>query len=262
MKKFLNLFTTLFLLFALVMPLSALPPYQYHSPLLGQWFDTVATRNYLPQVMRRPMYPATLAAFDITAVSARSLTSNNLLSLSATTSGSNRLLVVAIANTDGASFQVSAITFNGTAMTSAGGQALQGGKRVAMFYQLAPTSGTFDVAVTMQNIVTDLVVIAYSLQGALQVAPTARFGSASGTSTTPSRPVTSASLEIVIDTVTWAQSVTGTPNAGQTLISSAATSALQARGSRKPGEATAAMDWTLGSSTDWAMVVIPIAPAV
>jgi hypothetical protein len=112
-------------------------------------------------------------------------------SLSHTCSGANRFLVVGV-RTYGGDY-VSGVTYNGVAMTSVG--VLTGGNlgtdRLRTYYLIAPASGTNNVVVSFSpDGRAD--VVALSLTGALQSSQPDASGSATGSSATATRSITTA----------------------------------------------------------------------
>lgn len=95
-------------------------------------------------------------------------TTGTSLTVSHTTSGSNRILIVGVQTGTGGSSLVTGITYNGTAMTNIDSSIGNGVQRwLETWYLIAPTSGTHDIVVSTSGSVF-IQVVATSYTGALQ----------------------------------------------------------------------------------------------
>ena len=88
-----------------------------------------------------------------------------------TVSGSNTILWALVHNESSAgSPEITAITFNGVALTSAIGYTMANGQRLELFFLIAPASGTHSLSITRADGVNNLNAIAISYTGAKQSA--------------------------------------------------------------------------------------------
>ena len=178
-----------------------------------------------------------------------------------TTSGANRALIVGVSFWNGSTQSISGVTYAGTAMTNVGGATDLSNDRAQQWALSNPTTGANNVVVSFSAAV-DAVCGAVSFTGAHQTTAslTGTQATATGTSTAPSVNVTSATGEIVIDTLAqFAQ--TDTVGAGQTQRWNATFGSEDGAGSTEAGAATVTMSWTLGASADWALVGVGVKPA-
>ena len=186
------------------------------------------------------------------------------ISLTVTAAGTNRLLVVGVSfNTAGnAGSAVTGIKWGTQSFTAANSFVNDPGNgfRVEIWYLVAPNTGTNNVGVTINkagNSAMGVAVGAIDFTGADQTSPIRGFASNAGASTTPSVTVTSATSEIVLDTVANAGSVTGTVPVAQTsrwnLASTGSPAGHNVRGigTTKAGAASVTMTETLSASTAW-----------
>lgn len=181
--------------------------------------------------------------------------------LSHTTSGDNRMLIVGFASAVDAI--ASSVTYGGTALTFLKAQnngADSTNVRVELWGLVNPPLGTNDIVITVPN-AYPLSIGATSWTGVDQTTPLGTAVSAAATSTVPSISVTSATGETVVDIV-GATNTTATVGAGQTqLWNLTKGSGRDSAGSSEPGAASVNMTWTLGASTRWAMIAVPLKPA-
>jgi hypothetical protein len=193
--------------------------------------------------------------------------------------GTSRVLIVGVSsytNPLGVYPAVSGVTYNGVALTRLNDPVLQparssdlsNGVEMFILKEPLPAAGTYTVAVTLNAGVEYAVGGSASFNGVNQTTPNRTFQSASGTSTTPTLAVTSATNEMVIDTVsTQFGGGTLVVGAGQTerwngLPCFGGVSSVGA-GSTEPGAATTTMSWTQSNSVPWAIgavSLIPLAP--
>lgn len=186
------------------------------------------------------------ATFDAVGPSSAGATSHNSTSLSwnHTCSGSNRLLVVGVSLSDGSDpgKTITGVTYSGVALTSTAAIHSGGGTAgyVQMWYLVAPGTGTNPVVVTLSafGASTDLLGGSVSFDGVDQSTPVQNFNSATGSGTSASLVITSATGDMVVDVeangsnipvstkiVRWSEHVTngaGAGNAGQSSAAGAA----------------------------------------
>ena len=180
--------------------------------------------------------------------------------------GTNRILVVGNSFRDG-NVSASTVTYGGTALILGTAQNSGGNQnRTEMWYLFAPTVGTANVVISMS---ASKAVTAASLSyvGVKQTVGT--FASATAQSTTASVSVSSATGDLVIDTVTAngdANSLTAVaPQTSAWNVFSGSGDAGNARGAggTQAGAATTTVSWTLGASKPWSVVAmtLPAAPS-
>lgn len=180
-----------------------------------------------------------------------------------TTSGTLRLMLVGV-SLDNESYEtVSSITYNGAALSFVDSVAQSNDARVEIWRLIAPSIGTHDVVVTFsENLAYGSVAGAMTFTNVHQTTPLGTFASANGTSTAATVDVTSATGELVFDTIVCETCISLTVGGGQTEhwnLSQAGSYAMGA-GSTEPGAATVTMSWTLGTVDYWAIGAVPIKP--
>lgn len=190
--------------------------------------------------------------------------SGSSFSWSHTCSGSNRVLLLGIGWYDTAD-TVSSITYNSVAMTLVPSSTATNGQYTAALYYLTdPTTGSNTISVTFTGSVFDFGGVALSVTGADQSTPLGTANTASGTSTTPSVTITSASGELVLDTLIIAHSGTLTVGGSQTQRWNAITGGgfIKGGASTEDGAASVTMSWSNSTSQDWAITGVPIKPVI
>lgn len=106
-------------------------------------------------------------AYDSSAKSSGSSVSS--LTYSHTTSGTNRILFVSVAYSDGGSRNISSVTYNGVGMTSIYEYTNSGGSGgLGLFYLIAPATGAHNVVITMSSSTLNLYGESSSYTGANQ----------------------------------------------------------------------------------------------
>ena len=184
------------------------------------------------------------------------------ITVSHTTSGTNRLMLVGISGrASSGPAVVSGVTYNGVALSLVGSKTAY--SLVTTIYKLvAPDTGTHDVVVSFSTAPDKGGVVGVvTFTGVSQTTPLGTFASASGSSTAPSVNVSSATGELVLDTlVDEDATVTMTAGAGQTERWNAQFTYMGGAGSTKAGDTTVTMSWTLSGSANWAIGAVPIKP--
>ena len=170
-------------------------------------------------------------------------------------SGSDRLLLVGVVIPD-TSQPVPSVTYGGVPLT-----AVLISVDTSFWYLLNPPTGTANVVVTWTN-------SGYGAAGSTswtnvsQITPFGTGVAATGTSTTPSVTVTSATGEFVVDTV----HIVGTNVATKDVTQTENWNVLGARrsaSSRETGAASVAMDWSLAApAVAWRIIAIPVKAVV
>lgn len=169
--------------------------------------------------------------------------------------------------------RVSGVTYNGTPMTRLDDLltlSSDGTNAVEMFVlkEPLPVAGTYTVQVTLNPGVNYVVGGSVSFNGVNQTTPTRVFTRNSGTSTTPTVTVASATGDVVLDTVsTTFSGAILTANASQTerwngkVASCFGGLNSIGAGSTKAGATSTTMSWTQsGGSQPWAIGAVSIVP--
>ena len=184
--------------------------------------------------------------------------------ISHTTTGTYRLMLVGISHNPNNNEIVSSVTYNGTALTLVGTATWSNDARAEIWQLVAPDTGTHDVVITFsENMSAGAVAGVMTFTEVNQTTPLGTFASANGLSAGPATVnVSSATNELVFDTVACETCTSLTVGGGQTEywnLSQNDTHVMGA-GSTEPGAATVTMSWTLGSSDYWAIGAVPIKP--
>jgi len=180
--------------------------------------------------------------------------------------GANRILIVGVSIRNSSSQTVTGVTYAGTPLTNIGVKANSTVVRIEMWRLVNPPSGTANVVVTL-SAAAKAVCGATSWTGVNQTTPLGTFVSATGSTNTPTVNATSATNEVVHDTVAAQGTVTATVGAGQTQRWNAVTSGgltssnVRGAGSSEPGAATVTMSYSLSASASWAIGAVPLKPA-
>ena len=181
--------------------------------------------------------------------------------LSHTTSGADRVLVVGVIIHAGAGITITSVTYNGVAMTVIPSSTITGTYAVSLYGLIAPASGANTVSISISGN-AEIGFGAMSLTGADQTTPFGTANTATGTSTTPSVTVSSASGEIVVDTGQIFHSGTFSVGAGQTSRWSSFSTGgwVKHFGSTEPGDTSVTMSWSNTTSQGWALSAVPVKP--
>jgi hypothetical protein len=198
-------------------------------------------------------------AFD--AVASGQANGTGPFTFSHTTSGANRLLVVGILIHAGGGLTVTAVTYNGVAMTVIPSSEVIGTYAVSMYSLIAPASGTNTVSISVSSN-AEIGFGSVSFTGADQTTPFGTANTATGTSTTPSVTVSSATDEIVMDTGILFHSGTLSVGANQTSRWSSISTGgwVKHFGSTEPGDTSVTMSWSNTTSQGWAIAAVPVKP--
>jgi hypothetical protein len=179
-----------------------------------------------------------------------------------TATGGNRLLVATV-QIRGAT-AVSAVTYNGVALTLLTRNTGSTVVRTEIWYLVAPATGTHNVVLTMPSAeIFDIVASSWT-----NVDPVTPFGTPAGatsTSTAPSVVVTGGAANgAIVDSLAFQASATNTstPGAGQTSIGTnvtgLTTANVAAASSREAGASSVTMSYTLSVSRVWAITAVPV----
>jgi hypothetical protein len=196
--------------------------------------------------------------------------------ISHTTSGTNRLMLVAISIDNDQMETVSSVTYNGTGLTLVGAVAQDDDARVEIWRMIAPPTGTYNVVVNFANgespgsgLRRGAIIGVMTFTNVDQTTPLGTFASnKSSSGTSGSVSVSSATNELVLGVVSYendddTQGVT--PAGGQTerwnnkvTEGSITTSGA---GSTKAGASSVTISYTFPYSNHWAMGGVSIKPA-
>jgi len=204
-------------------------------------------------------------AIDGTASTGQTTTSS--LTISHTTSGTDRLMLVgvSIADDTGGAPAVSSVTYNGAGLSLIGSRATSDGfGRVGIWGLLAPATGTHDVVVTFASAPDSATAGVLTFTGVDQATPLGAFASGDGDSASGSVTGASAAGELVFGAIVVESSSNFNliPEAGQAeqwdLFQ-----APKANGgaSTEAGAASVDMLWSWASPDKWAIGVISIRPS-
>lgn len=211
---------------------------------MKRWLRTLA----VALLLLRPGYGWAALAFDAT--STANTASATSVTFAHTTTGSDRVLIVGASWRDGFPLAVcTGITYNGVAMTALGDHK-SGTLGICMYALVAPATGANNVVITMDNAPNRLVGGAVSFTGANQSTPTGTYAEADGASTVPSVDVSSATGEIVVDTLAFGDA-SATVGSGQTQRWQVndADDFYTGAGSTEAGATTVTMSWSTGFGT-------------
>jgi hypothetical protein len=190
-------------------------------------------------------------------------TATSGLTISHTTSGSDRLMLVGISiNAEAGAPTVSSVTYNGVALSNVGSQASSDSKmRMAIWRLVGPATGTHNVVITLSAVPDGATAGVMTFTGADATTPLGTFASAQGESGTATVTVSSAAGELVFDTVAQEGSSNYdlVPGAGQTERWDLFESNANGGGSTESGAASVTMSWTF-TSEKWATGAVPVKP--
>ena len=158
---------------------------------------------------------------------------------------------------------ITGVTFNGVSMASISSVNRNESTITNFMFGLAgPTTGNVVVSGDT-SLAAEVIVSIYT--GVAQTSSTGTKAAATGTGTTPTVDVTSATDELVVDSVGWNAGGDGTAGAGQTKRAEPVAgdgASMDIASSDEAGGATVTMSWTVNAGGGWAIVGIPLKPAV
>jgi hypothetical protein len=206
-------------------------------------------------------------------------TQRTSLTISHTTnaSWSDRLMLVGVTLNNSQSETVSGITYNGDPLAPVDSVANGTDIRVEIWSLVAPDTGAHNVVITFSaNLRYGAKAGVMTFSGVNQGTPLGTFASASGNSTTATVNVSSATNELVFDTVgcqgndgptvcTGFWEGGGQSSRWELIDNDAGTATEQedGAGSTKAGATSVTMSWDFyGSAGPWAIGAVPIRPAV
>lgn len=186
-------------------------------------------------------------------------------SVSVTTTGTDRCLLVGVAlSPGGGGNSVSAMTYNGVALTKIGATSNGTTARAEWWFLIAPATGTHTLAVTLTG-ARPCTVTAYGLTGVDQtmVAADCGYTNAMGTSATPSVTVTGgATGQQAFDMVAVNSPAIEAAGTGQIQLAGQSAAVTQdGFGSIEAGAASVTMSWQLDGSRIWSASAVRVRPA-
>lgn len=198
-------------------------------------------------------------AVDVTSTLDTNASSNP--SWSHTCTGSDLLLVVLIPRYRTGGSTITAVSYNGVALTQAAASANDGqDDQVDIWYLKNPATGAHTVALTCSGITGRIG--ATSFTGVDQTTPVGTGVTNTGNSTTPTVDASSTTGEVVVGAMASDASVAGLPSggAGQTPVDWASTADFEATASsHEAGSTTTTHSYTI-NSREWAIAALPIKP--
>ncbi|MBI9087201.1 MAG: DUF2341 domain-containing protein, partial [Desulfobacterales bacterium] len=190
-----------------------------------------------------------------TATSAQTTNATSLTWSHTVASGTNRVLFVELA-IDGLGAPASSVTYGGVALTQVGRTA--GNHAVEIWRLVNPAVGTANVLVNF-SASTAATGGATTYNGVDQTTPTGTYVGNTGTGTTASVVVSSATNDLVIDAENWDNSPAGyTVGAGQTQQWTQTSVAQRGVSTTEAGAASVTMSSTVSSSAQWEVGAVSI----
>ncbi len=190
-----------------------------------------------------------------TATSAQTASGNSLSWSHTVASGSDRVLYVTLA-IDGVGAGVNSVTYGGVNLTQVGRTA--GNHAVEIWRLVNPSEGTANVVVSL-GATTAIKGGAVTYNGVDQATPNGTYTSATGTGTTATLNVSSATGKLVLDITNWDNNPTGyTIGANQSSAWSLTNTAHRGVATTEAGAATVTMSSTVSASKQWEMGAISI----
>ena len=195
-------------------------------------------------------------------------TGSNTASFSHTIGGgSDRILLYSFASETAGTGDVTNVTYNGVALTYSTYTATASESRVEFWYMLEaalPAAGTYTVTATIAGTGTSFVHGASSWEGVHQTTPFGTIVTNTGSTSTPTVTVNSATDEFVHDFVAVKDASSLTVNASQDQrwnLLAAGTADVHGGGSSEAGDTNVVMSWSSPGAVDWAIIGVPIKPA-
>ena len=197
---------------------------------------------------------------NIDAASSGSTPDQGSVTVSHTTSGANRLMLVGISmEPEGDS--VTSVTYNGVLLSRVGVEENPGGKaRVEIWQLVAPQTGTHDVVVNLSGTSHMGVVVGVQTYSDVnQTDPTYGFGSSSGNSTAAAASVTGSLLDdLVFGVVQSHKGASITPGTGQSEIWDIADNNANGAGTIQKSDGSPLItDWTVNNE-QWSAAAITV----
>jgi MYXO-CTERM domain-containing protein len=160
---------------------------------------------------------------------------------------------------------VSAVTFGGAPLALLVSASAGGYCRSELWGLVAPAPGTASILVTLSAGNSDSIAAAVSYAGVDGRSAVATSAATHGTRGSVSLSLTSASNEVVVDSVCGGanSAPTSSPGPGQTQRWNRTSGSLMLAGSDRPGAASVAMTWTLSvpAALGWSIAAVALRPA-
>ena len=193
-------------------------------------------------------------------------TTGSGLTVSHTSSGDDRLMLVSVSMANPGSRTVSDISYNGTMLTFVGAHANGSNEaRVEVWALVAPDLGAHDVVVTLSGANSAGTVVGVtSFTGVDQTTPLGTFASAGGDSSNPGVNVSSGEDELVYAAITIesGSNYNLSPGSGQSELWDLHRIDANSGASVEDGAASVNMSWSFGDNNQWAVGAISIRPTV
>lgn len=190
------------------------------------------------------------------------------ITISHTTSGSNRLMLVCIGYVNDDFQTVTSVTYNGTALASQVQINEFDDGYVEIFSLIEPDTGTHDVVVTLSSalITSDgLIVGVVTLTDAHQSTPITATAANNETTEGQVNPalvtISSATAELVIGICVVEDEGNIAADSGQTSLFERTTGHSTLDGSAKDGNTSVTLSWDFAIGDHWAAAAVSIAPA-
>lgn len=195
---------------------------------------------------------------DATSTGTTTEDSEDSVTISHTTAGTNRLMLVGV-GIDPHGESVSSVTYNGTSLTLIGRVEDSGShSRVEIWSLVAPETGTHDVVVNLTgNGHNGVTVGVMTFSGVDQATPLENFTSAFGNSDTASATVNSTPDDIVFGVVHVHGGSSVTPSASQTEYWDLEVARSNSGGTLQAGAASVVSSWTV-KDDDWSVAAVSI----
>ncbi len=224
----------------------------------GDWVleRSTGTIESMASIDAAPDWAGLLAITSNGAASSATINSGTSMTWSHTVAaGDNRAMFVTLA-IHGLGAGVSSVTYGGVALTQVGRTA--GNHAVEIWRLASPTVGTANVAVSFGGS-TAVAGGAVVYNGVDLAAPTSGYAGATGTGTSATVNVSSATGDLVLDVTNWTGTAGGyAVGADQTVAWSANSSLNGGRSSTEAGAATVTMSSTVSTGVNWEMAGVSI----
>lgn len=181
-------------------------------------------------------------------------------SFSAETSGSNRALVVVVANTtqslpNGITYSANALTLEGFT------QETPTGRYISIWSLVNPPAGVNPLTLSFSAAVSAAVTV-FSLNNVDQFDAVGGYRGASGSTVNTALVVSAGSGDLLIDGLSFDTGTASPTEPDQTLRSQHGNSTVLLATSTKPGIGAATVSWSLSLLDDWAIGVVNVKPFV
>jgi hypothetical protein len=191
------------------------------------------------------------------------VTGNNQpsLTVSHTTSGTNRLMLVSFA-TDPSGTAVTSVTYNGANLSFVGAEEPTGAHtRIELWAMPAPSTGTFNVVITTNgSSYNGATVGVTTLTGVDQSTPLVNFTTASGSSSAAAVTVASQIGDVAYAAIHSHNGVSMTPGGGQTELFDVVNDQSNGGATVAAGAASVTNTWTVNND-DWSAAAVSVRAA-